>query len=122
MGGDNLGDDPKGAWARGREPGDARRSSSPACSRRWSSCRSARCRPASRSTSRCSTSSPTRSTSRARRGQQVDDTELIETALGVGRQMIGPELRMPGVFDPEQPVAGDAAPEDRLLAFAGRKV
>jgi uncharacterized protein (TIGR03086 family) len=55
-------------------------------------------------------------------GQEVKDTELIETALTVGRQMIGPELRVPGVFDPEQPVAGNAPPEDRLLAFAGRKV
>ena len=54
--------------------------------------------------------------------QEVADTELIETALTVGRQMIGPELRIPGVFDPEQPVAGDAPPADRLLAFAGRKV
>jgi uncharacterized protein (TIGR03086 family) len=55
-------------------------------------------------------------------GQPVDDTELLETALAVGRQMIGPELRAPGFFDPEQPVADDASPSDKLLAFAGRKV
>jgi uncharacterized protein (TIGR03086 family) len=55
-------------------------------------------------------------------GQRVDDAELIETALVFGRQMIGPELRIPGVFDPEQPIAADAPAEDRLLAFAGRKV
>ena len=55
-------------------------------------------------------------------GQEVDDTELIETALTVGRQMIGPELRIPGVFDAEQPVAADAPAATRLLAFAGRKV
>jgi uncharacterized protein (TIGR03086 family) len=55
-------------------------------------------------------------------GQEITDAELIETALVVGRQMIGPELRIPGVFDPEQPVASDAPPADRLLAFAGRKV
>lgn len=55
-------------------------------------------------------------------GQCVDDAELIETALVFGRQMIGPELRIPGVFDPEQPIAADAPAEDRLLAFAGRKV
>lgn len=54
-------------------------------------------------------------------GQTVQDTELIETALEVGRQMIGPELRMPGVFDAEQPVPDDAPAQDRLLAFAGRK-
>ena len=52
-------------------------------------------------------------------GQQVKDTELIETALAVGRQMVGPELRIPGVFDAEQPCADDAPPADRLLAFAG---
>ncbi len=55
-------------------------------------------------------------------GQTVQDTELLETALGVGREMIGPELRVPGLFGPEQPVGGTAPPEDRLLAFAGRKV
>jgi uncharacterized protein (TIGR03086 family) len=55
-------------------------------------------------------------------GQQVDDQELIETAITVGRQMIGPELRVPGMFDPEQPVAANAPPADRLLAFAGRNV
>ncbi len=55
-------------------------------------------------------------------GQTIDNTELIETALGFGQQMIGPELRIPGVFDPEQPVAADAPAEDRLLAFAGRKI
>jgi len=55
-------------------------------------------------------------------GQTIDNTELIETALGFGHQMIGPELRIPGVFDPEQPIAADAPAEDRLLAFAGRKV
>jgi uncharacterized protein (TIGR03086 family) len=55
-------------------------------------------------------------------GQTVDDTELIETALEVGHQMITPELRMPGVFDAEQPVAADAPAQDRLLAFAGRRV
>ena len=55
-------------------------------------------------------------------GQTVDDTELIESALEVGHQMIGPELRQPGVFDAEQPVAADAPAQDRLLAFAGRRV
>lgn len=54
-------------------------------------------------------------------GQTVGDTELIETALEVGHQMITPELRIPGVFDAEQPVAPDASAQDRLLAFAGRK-
>jgi hypothetical protein len=36
--------------------------------------------------------------------------------------MVGPDLRVPGVFDPEQPAPEDATPTVRLLAFAGRKV
>jgi hypothetical protein len=40
----------------------------------------------------------------------------------MGRQMISPELRQPGVFGPEQPAPDDASVEDRLLAFAGRTV
>jgi uncharacterized protein (TIGR03086 family) len=55
-------------------------------------------------------------------GQTIDDTALVETALEVGHQMIGPELRVPGVFDPEQPAPEGATPTVRLLAFAGRKV
>ncbi len=55
-------------------------------------------------------------------GQRLEDTELAETALVMGRQMVGPELRQPGIFDPEQPVAADAPVETRLLAFAGRAV
>ena len=55
-------------------------------------------------------------------GQTISDTELVETALAMGHQMVGPELRQPGVFDPEQPVAPDAPATTRLLAFAGRKV
>ena len=55
-------------------------------------------------------------------GQRVEDVDLVETALVMGQQMVGPELRQAGVFDPEQPVAADAPPETRLLAFAGRQV
>jgi uncharacterized protein (TIGR03086 family) len=55
-------------------------------------------------------------------GQKLQDTELAETALAVGKQMIGPDLRQPGFFDAEQAAPADASPEDRLLAFAGRKV
>jgi uncharacterized protein (TIGR03086 family) len=55
-------------------------------------------------------------------GQRVDDVELVETALAMGHQMVTPELRQPGIFDPEQPVAADAPAETRLLAFAGRHV
>jgi uncharacterized protein (TIGR03086 family) len=55
-------------------------------------------------------------------GQPVPDDDLIETALAVGREMVGPDLRQPGVFDEEQPVADDAPAADRLLAFAGRRI
>ena len=53
-------------------------------------------------------------------GQQIHDTELLDIALEAGKQMIGPDLRQPGVFGPEQPCADDASAVDRLLAFAGR--
>jgi uncharacterized protein (TIGR03086 family) len=55
-------------------------------------------------------------------GQSIADTDLLETALGFGKQMIGPELRVPGVFGPEQPCPDDASVTQRLFAFSGRKV
>jgi uncharacterized protein (TIGR03086 family) len=55
-------------------------------------------------------------------GQHVADTELLEGALAIGRQMVGPELRAPGVFGDEQAIREGAPVEDQLLAFAGRKI
>jgi uncharacterized protein (TIGR03086 family) len=55
-------------------------------------------------------------------GQHVDDVELLESALTIGKQMIGPDLRAPGVFDEAKAIADDASIEDRLLAFAGRTI
>ena len=55
-------------------------------------------------------------------GQKVDDEELVEAALAMGKQMIGPDLRVPGVFGPEQTCPDSATSTERLLAFAGRKV
>jgi len=55
-------------------------------------------------------------------GQPVPPEALLEEALVVGKQLIGPEMRVPGLFDPEQPAAEDAPAADRLLAFAGRRV
>jgi uncharacterized protein (TIGR03086 family) len=55
-------------------------------------------------------------------GQHVEDLDLVETALSMGHEMVGPELRQPGIFDPEQPAPADAPAELRLLAFAGRAV
>lgn len=55
-------------------------------------------------------------------GQSVDDEELLETALGAGRAMIGPEMRAPGLFGAEETAPESAPVADRLLAFAGRKI
>lgn len=121
MGGDNLGDDPKGAWlvAANRamlafeQPGVLEKTVKLPFGEM----------PAGVALNIAVFDVLTHGVDIARAtGQSVDDAELIETALAFGHQMIGPELRIPGVFDPEQPVAGDAPPEDRLLAFAGRKI
>jgi uncharacterized protein (TIGR03086 family) len=55
-------------------------------------------------------------------GQDIADTDLLETALEFGRQMIGAELRDAGLFGPEQPCPADAPVTDRLFAFSGRTV
>jgi uncharacterized protein (TIGR03086 family) len=55
-------------------------------------------------------------------GQSITDADLLGDALAMGQQMIGPEMRQPGLFDSEQPAPAGASPEDKLLAFAGRKV
>jgi uncharacterized protein (TIGR03086 family) len=55
-------------------------------------------------------------------GQKVTDTELLEGALMIAQQMMGPALRQPGIFGDEQPCPDNAPVDDRLLAFAGRKI
>ena len=55
-------------------------------------------------------------------GQKVADEELLETALAIGQQMIGPDMRQPGVFEAERSAPDGADAATRLLAFAGRKV
>jgi uncharacterized protein (TIGR03086 family) len=55
-------------------------------------------------------------------GQTITDTDLLEAALEMGRQMVGPELRQPGLYDAEQPAPADAPIADRLFAFAGRRI
>jgi hypothetical protein len=42
----------------------------------------------------------------------VPDTELLAGALEIGRQMVGPELRAPGVFGDEQAIGAGASVED----------
>jgi|SRR5581483_4291452 len=55
-------------------------------------------------------------------GQAITDDDLLQTALDMGRKLIGPEFRVPGVFAEERNVADTASLEDKLLAFAGRRV
>ncbi len=55
-------------------------------------------------------------------GQHMDDEELLQAALEVGHETVGPDLRRPGAFDPELPIQASAPTMDRLLAFAGRRV
>ncbi|HEV3227661.1 MAG TPA: TIGR03086 family metal-binding protein [Acidimicrobiales bacterium] len=55
-------------------------------------------------------------------GQTINDEQLLETALAVGRQLISDDFRRPGVFDAEQPAPDGASASDRLLAFAGRQI
>lgn len=55
-------------------------------------------------------------------GQPIQDTEVLETAIEVGKKTVQPEMRVPGFFDAERPCGGAAPPDQRLLAFAGRKV
>jgi uncharacterized protein (TIGR03086 family) len=55
-------------------------------------------------------------------GQEIADTDLLETSLAFGKQMLGQELRDMGLFAPAQPCPDDAPVTKRLLAFSGRKV
>src|SRR3954451_6933047 len=55
-------------------------------------------------------------------GQTVDDDALLATALEIGRNLITDDFRRPGVFDAEQQAPAGASSADKLLAFAGRKV
>lgn len=54
--------------------------------------------------------------------QQVDDDELVDAALAIGQQMIGPEMRSSGMFAEAQPDPEGGTGAARLLAFAGRSV
>jgi len=55
-------------------------------------------------------------------GQDIADTDLLETALQFGHEMISQDLRDMGLFGPEQPSPADAPVTDRLFAFSGRPV
>lgn len=55
-------------------------------------------------------------------GQTIDDPELLATALETAKRTIQPDFRTPGFFDAEQAVSDEASPMDKLLAFTGRQV
>jgi uncharacterized protein (TIGR03086 family) len=55
-------------------------------------------------------------------GQEVKDQDVLDAALEAGRGMIGPEMRGTGLFEAEVQCPSDASPMDKLLAFAGRGV
>lgn len=121
MGGDNLGDDYKGAWATASaramavfaEPGVLEKMVKLPFGEM----------PAGIALNIAIFDVATHATDLARAtGRTIADTDLLESALEMGHQMIGPELRQPGVFGPEQPAPDDAPVEDRLLAFAGRTI
>ena len=54
--------------------------------------------------------------------QAIADTDLLEIALQFGREMISQDFRDMGLFGPEQPCPADAPVTDRLMAFSGRIV
>jgi uncharacterized protein (TIGR03086 family) len=121
MGGDNVGDDPQGAWARASKramtafelPGAMEKIVKLPFGEM----------PAGVALNIAIFDVATHACDLARAtGQQVSDTEMLEGALDLGRQMVGPDLRAPGIFGAEQSSRDSASAEDRLLAFAGRKI
>jgi uncharacterized protein (TIGR03086 family) len=55
-------------------------------------------------------------------GQDIEDDATFEQALEMGKQVVGPDFRIPGVFDAEQACAAGSPVRERLLAFGGRKL
>lgn len=121
MGGDNIGDDPQGAWkaaaaralAAFAEPGTLEKIVTLPFGEM----------PAGVALDIAIFDVATHAVDIARAtGQTIADTEMLEVALEIGQKMVGPQLRTPGVFDAEQPAAAGATTADRLLAFAGRRI
>jgi uncharacterized protein (TIGR03086 family) len=121
MGGDNVGDDPQGAWATASEramkafalPGAMDRTVKLPFGEMPGGI-ALNIAIFDVATHACDLAKAT--------GQHVTDDELLAGALAMGQQMISPELRAPGIFGDEQAAAGKANAEDKLLAFAGRKI
>jgi len=55
-------------------------------------------------------------------GQDVGDDELLGAALELGPHIVSPELRQGGFFKEEQTSSDSSTPADKLLAFAGRDI
>ena len=120
MGGDNVGDDPKGAWATASDRA-MKAFTLPGAMDKMVKLPFGEM-PGGVALNIAIFDVATHACDLARAtGQHVTDTELLEGALAMGQQMVGPELRVPGVFGEEQPTGAQASSEDKLLAFAGRK-
>jgi uncharacterized protein (TIGR03086 family) len=121
MGGDNVGDDPQAAWARSSKRAMAA-FNSPGAMEKTVKLPFGEM-PAGIALNIAIFDVATHAVDVARAtGQHVSDSELLEGALGIGKQMINADLRVPGVFGAEQSCSDKASAEDQLLAFAGRKV
>ena len=55
-------------------------------------------------------------------GQSIQDHEMAEAALALGRSVISDDFRVPGYFGAEQQAPANAGAPERLLAFAGRSL
>jgi len=121
MGGDNVGDDPQGAWAKSSTRA-MNAFGSPGAMEKTVKLPFGEM-PAAIALNIAIFDVATHAVDLARAsGQHVTDTAMLEQALAMGRQMVSPELRVPGVFGDEQAIDESASAEDRLLAFAGRKI
>jgi uncharacterized protein (TIGR03086 family) len=54
--------------------------------------------------------------------QDIQDDATFEAALEMGKQVVSADFRIPGVFDAEEAAPAGATIRERLLAFGGRKV
>lgn len=121
MGGDNVGDDPQGAWATASDRAMKAFSLPGAMDKIVKLPFGEMPTPIALNIAIFDVATHACDLARAT-GQHVTDTEMLDGALAMGQQMIGPQMRMPGVFGDEQSATAQASPEDKLLAFAGRKL
>src|SRR5262245_15692696 len=101
MGGDNLGDDPQGAWATASERAMKAFSLPGAMDKTVKLPFGEMPAPVALNIAIFDVATHACDLARAT-GQQVTDTEMLTAALAMGQQMISPALRVPGVFGDEQ--------------------